>query len=59
MNDEQAIPWRDEELAEARAQAAHWRQMYQVMVHILAAQYDDPCVAWLDEIVHTRAAKLL
>lgn len=33
---------------------AYWRGMYQVMVRIIAEQHDDPALAWLDEIVHTR-----
>lgn len=48
-----------DEPAELRAQVAYWRANYRILLRILAEQHDDPALAWLDEIVHTRFSKLL
>lgn len=39
---------------QAQEDAAYWHGMYRIMVRIVAEQHDDPALAWLDEIVHTR-----
>lgn len=47
------------ELQEARAQIVYWRRNYESVVKVLMERTDDPALAWLDEIVHTRFSKLL
>lgn len=53
------VPWRDEEIDELRGQVAYWRQNYEILRKVIAAQHSDPALAWLDEIVHDRFALLL
>ncbi len=38
--------------------ANYWRKNYEILRRVIAAQHEDPALAWLDEIVKTRFAKL-